>query len=195
VVEDRPARPRRRWLPLALTLVLVAVAFGLGSWIAADAARVEQVRALLGSPYGLVVLFALNALANATLILPVPGLALTVVAATVADPFVVGVVAGVGQTVGELTGYLAGASGRSALGADARTRRMAGWMRRWGAPILFVLAALPNPLFDVAGIIAGATRMPLRLYLVAAGAGKIVKNLVLAYATTLGMGWLLELFP
>jgi hypothetical protein len=35
---------------------------------------------------------------------------------------------------------------------------------------------IPNPLFDVAGIIAGALRMPIGLYVVAGGAGKIVKN-------------------
>lgn len=189
-----PDRPRwRRWLPISLTLLLVLVAFGVATWITADEARIQEVRALIRSPNGLVVLFALNALANATLILPVPGLALTALAATVADPLVVGLVAGAGQTVGELTGYLAGVSGRRALGVDPRSQRLAGWMRRRGVAILFVLAVLPNPFFDVAGIMAGAMRMPLRLYLAAAGAGKIVKNLALAYAVVSGMDWLLDM--
>lgn len=194
-----PAQPSRRglrrWLPAILTILLVVAAFAVASWIAIDPGRVEQVRDLLGSPTGLVVLFLLNVLANATLILPVPGLALTGFAATVADPLVVGLVAGAGQTVGELTGYLVGYSGRHALGADARTQRLAGWMRRWGAATVFLLALIPNPLFDVAGIIAGATHMPLRTYLAAAGAGKILKNLALAYGVILSIDQLIRLVP
>ena len=194
VPSTAPAEPGwRRWLPMALTLGLVLVAFGVATWITLDAGRVEQVRQLIRSPNGLFVVFVLNVLANATLILPVPGLALTALAATVADPLTVGVVAGAGQTMGELTGYLAGASGRRALGVDARSQRLAGLMRRWGAMILFLLALIPNPFFDIAGIIAGAMRMPLRIYLAAAGAGKIIKNVALAYAVVLGMDQLLDL--
>ncbi len=193
VTGPRSRVPRwKRWLPVVLTLILVLLAFGTATWITVDPVRVEQVTALIRSPNGLVVLFVVNVLANATLILPVPGLALTALAATVADPLLVGLVAGAGQTVGELTGYLAGASGRTALGMDARTRRLARWMERWGVPVLFVLALLPNPFFDVAGILAGASRMPLRLYLAAAGAGKILKNLALAYGIVFGLDWLLD---
>lgn len=180
----------RRWLPTILTVLVVAVAFGFASWIAIDPVRVQQVRELLASPVGLLALFGLNVLANATLVLPVPGLALTGFAATVADPLVVGVVAGAGQTVGELTGYLVGYTGRKAIADHAHSQRLAGWMERWGALILFVLALLPNPFFDIAGILAGAARMPLRVYLAAAGAGKILKNLALAYGVGLGIDWL-----
>lgn len=186
-----PARAGlRRWLPAVFTLALVAAAFGIATWIAIDPERVAQVRELLASPGGLLVLFALNVLSNATLVLPVPGLALTGVAATAGDPLIVGIVAGAGQTVGELTGYMVGFSGRRALGVDARTQRLTRAMKRWGAPILFILALLPNPFFDIAGIIAGATRMPLRIYLAAAGAGKILKNLALAYGVAVGLDWL-----
>ncbi|MBA3851517.1 MAG: VTT domain-containing protein [Chloroflexi bacterium] len=180
---------------MIITAILVLMAFAVGTWIAADPVRVAEVRRLIGTPEGLLALFLINALSSATLILPLPGLALTPLAATVADPLLVGIIAGSGQTVGELTGYLAGYSGRKALGMDARTQRMTNWMRRWGAALLFVLALIPNPFFDVAGIIAGATRMPLRLYLLAAGAGKILKNVALAYGVTLGLGWLLGSSP
>lgn len=188
--DSRPARPGRSWLPAFLTILLVAACFAIATWIAIDPVRVAELRELLASPSGLLVLFGLNVLANATLVLPVPGLALTGVAAAAGDPLVVGVVAGVGQTVGELTGYMLGYSGRRAIGLDARTQRLTHWMKRWGAAILFILALLPNPFFDIAGIIAGATRMPLRIYLTAAGAGKILKNLALAYGVAFGVEWL-----
>lgn len=189
-----PRRTWQRWFPVIITAILVVMAFAAGTWIAADPARVEEMRRLISSPQGLLALFLINVVSSATLILPLPGLALTPLAATVADPLVVGLIAGTGQTIGELTGYLAGYSGRKALGIDARTQRMTNLMRRWGAPIVFVLALIPNPFFDVAGIIAGATRMPLRLYLLAAGAGKILKNMALAYGVTLGIDWMFGIF-
>ncbi len=195
VARPEPRRAWKRWFPVIITGILVVMAFAVGTWMAADPVRVAEVRRLIGTPEGLLALLLINVLSSATLILPLPGLALTPLAATVADPLLVGIIAGSGQTVGELTGYLAGYSGRKALGMDARTQRMTNWMRRWGAALLFVLALIPNPFFDVAGIIAGATRMPLRLYLLAAGAGKILKNVALAYGVTLGLGWLLGSSP
>lgn len=192
--RPEPRRAWKRWFPVIITAILVVMAFAVGAWIAADPARVEEVRRLISSPEGLLALFVINVVSSATLILPLPGLALTPLAATVADPLLVGLIAGTGQTIGELTGYLAGYSGRKALGMDARTQRMTVWMQRWGAPIVFVLALIPNPFFDVAGIIAGATRMPLRLYLLAAGSGKILKNIALAYGVVMGIDWMFGRF-
>ncbi len=194
VTRSEPRRAWKRWFPVIITAILVIMAFAIGTWVAADPVRVAEVRRLISSPEGLLALFVINVVSSATLILPLPGLALTPLAATVADPLVVGLIAGAGQTLGELTGYLAGYSGRKALGMDARTQRMTTLMRRWGAAIVFVLALIPNPFFDVAGIIAGATRMPLRLYLLAAASGKILKNIALAYGVTLGIDWMFGIF-
>jgi membrane protein YqaA with SNARE-associated domain len=46
--------------------------------------------------------------------------------------------------------------------------------------VIFVLAVIPNPVFDVAGIAAGALRMPVLRYLGAAAAGKVIKNILVA---------------
>ena len=112
--------------------------------------------------------------------LPAPGLALTAVAGSAGDPILVGIVAGLGQAVGELTGYAAGRNGRSFLPDSPAATRIAGWLARWGMALIFVLALIPNPVFDVAGIAAGALRMPVLRYLGAAAAGKILKNIVVA---------------
>jgi len=190
-----PAPPTRRLrLVQVLTVLVVGGAFAGTIYILGDPARREQVEQLIQSPGGLLVLFVISAVSNATLILPVPGLALTALAATVADPLVVGVVAGAGQTLGELTGYLAGYSGQTLIDDSPRYARLAGWMRRFGAITIFALALIPNPLFDVAGIIAGALRMPLWLFLAAAGAGKIIKNIAVAYGAVYGIEWIRQFF-
>jgi membrane protein YqaA with SNARE-associated domain len=186
--------PQRLRLIQVFTIVILIVSFAATFFILFDAERRAQVEALISSPIGLVVLFFLAALSNATLILPVPGLALTVLAATVADPLAVGIVAGAGQALGEMTGYLAGYSGQELIDTSPRYERLVGWMRRYGALTIFVLALIPNPIFDVAGIIAGALRMPWWLYLFSAGSGKILKNVALAYGASLGIDWLLNFY-
>jgi membrane protein YqaA with SNARE-associated domain len=141
---------------------------------------------LINSPLGLVVLFFLSLISNATLILPVPGIALTALAAAAGNPLVIGIVTGLGQALGETTGYLAGYSGQELIDNSPRYMRMASWMQRYGALTIFVLALLPNPFFDVAGIVAGALRMRFWLYLGVTIAGKVIKNIALAYAAAAG---------
>ena len=189
-----PPPPRRLRLVQILTLLILVGAFAGTIYLLGDEARRRQLEELIQSPSGLLVLFAIAAISNATLILPVPGLALTALAATVANPLLVGVVAGAGQAVGELTGYLAGYSGQTLIDDSPRYARLVGWMRRFGAITIFVLGVIPNPLFDVAGIIAGALRMPVGIYLIAAGAGKIIKNVAVAYGAAFGIEWLTRIF-
>ena len=95
--QPAPPPPRRLRLVQALTLLLVIGAFAGTIYLLGDATRRAQLETLIQSPSGLLVLFAISAISNATLILPLPGLALTALAASFANPLVVGVVAGSGQ--------------------------------------------------------------------------------------------------
>lgn len=182
-----PGTGRGSLLTVGGMIALVIAAFGVMVWLTSDPERARTVEGLVRSPIGLIVLFGLAALSTATLILPAPGLALTAIAGTAGDPLVVGVVAGLGQAVGELTGYAAGWSGRSFLPDNPAVIRLSGWLQRRGLLVIFALALVPNPLFDVAGIAAGVLRMPVLRYLAAAAAGKVIKNVIVAGgAATLG---------
>jgi uncharacterized membrane protein YdjX (TVP38/TMEM64 family) len=176
----RAAGPRGSPVAVVSVVSLVIAAFGVMVWLTADPGRLTMITELVRSPAGLIVLFGLSALSTATLILPAPGLALTAIAGAAADPLLVGIVAGLGQAVGELTGFAAGRSGRSLLSGHARDSRLSGWLRQRGMFVIFVLALIPNPLFDVAGIAAGAVRMPVLRYLAAAASGKVIKNVIVA---------------
>jgi membrane protein DedA with SNARE-associated domain len=46
---------------------------------------------------------------------------------------------------------------------------------------IFVLAAVPSPLIDLAGIAAGTLRMPYRVYLVACVLGKVLRFIGFAW--------------
>ena len=38
-------------------------------------------------------------------------------------------------------------------------QRVEAWIKRWGLLVIFAIAAMPNPVFDLAGAIAGAARL------------------------------------
>jgi uncharacterized membrane protein YdjX (TVP38/TMEM64 family) len=189
-VAAGPARRGHQAIVVAGTLLLVVAAFAVMVWLTSDPERRAIVESLVRSPIGLLVLFSLAALSTATLILPAPGLALTALAGSAGDPLLVGIVAGLGQAVGELTGYAAGWSGQSLLPDSAAVRRLTGWLNRRGMLVIFVLAIIPNPIFDVAGIAAGALRMPLTRYLAAAASGKVIKNTIVALGASTFAGLL-----
>ena len=131
--------------------------------------------------YGYPGLFLLNLLASATLILPAPGLALALAAGATLNPYLVGLAVGSGSTLGELTGYMAGYGGSAVVKDRERFRRVQEWMGRRGFLTIFVLSAIPNPLFDLAGISAGMLHYPIWKFLLPCWLGKTVKALAIAY--------------
>ncbi|MCX6777857.1 MAG: VTT domain-containing protein [Candidatus Micrarchaeota archaeon] len=121
---------------------------------------------------------------NATVILPMPGLVSVFILGSVYNPFLLGICAGLGAGLGELTGYMAGygASARLEKARKEKYGEVVKWVERHGFAAIFVLAAIPNPLFDVAGLVAGATKYRWWKFLIAAVLGNIVKATALALA-------------
>ncbi len=149
----------------------------------------ENVRELeaLGYPG----IFLVSLFANATLILPVPGVLVTSMMGAVFNPFWVAIAAGSGASLGEISGYLAGFSGQGVVENTKWHQRFEIWMRKYGAIIVLILAFVPNPVFDVAGITAGILKMPLWKFLLYCWIGKVLKMLLFAY----GGSYVLGLFP
>ena len=144
--------------------------------------------------YGYTAVFLVGLVSNATLIFPVPGLAVSSVMGGVFNPWVVGLVGGLGQALGELTGYMAGYSGQTLVDENPVYDRLTRWMQRYGALTVFVLALIPNPIFDLGGIAAGTLRFPLLKFLASCTAGKVIKNIVFALAGYYGIEAVLNLF-
>lgn len=175
----------RRQIMLRVLAILFVIA--LSALIVIYSEQLVQLGA-----YGYSGLFLLNLLASATLILPAPGLALAFAAGASLNPFLVGLAVGAGSAIGELTGYLAGFSGRGIVESDPQYERVHRWMVTRGLWVIFLLSIVPNPLFDVAGITAGAMRMPVWKFLGAALPGKVIKATLLALA---GAGMMDALSP
>ncbi len=60
-------------------------------------------------------------------------------------------------------------------------------MHRQGSLVMFTMSVLPNPLFDVAGVIAGVVRMPVWKFFTAVLLGKVIKSMYVAGAGALGI--------
>jgi uncharacterized membrane protein YdjX (TVP38/TMEM64 family) len=131
--------------------------------------------------YGLFGLFVLSILGNATIIFPVPVILAAFVAGAVFNPTLVAIVIALGSTIGELTGYLAGYGGEELIGKDEKIQKVKKWMDKYGLWAIFVLAAIPNPLFDLAGIVAGATKVSVYKYFAVVFAGKLIKFSIFAF--------------
>jgi membrane protein YqaA with SNARE-associated domain len=142
-------------------------------------------------------IFLANFLGTATVFVPVPGLTaagqtlIVVGSRTLWDPGVV-LAGAAGMTLAESTAYLTGAVARGV--SEERKmplrgrlgewlRHAAGWvdwlMARYGFVTLLVLSAIPNPLFEFAGITAGAVRMNFWRFLTAVAIGKTARVILL----------------
>lgn len=132
------------------------------------------------SAYGYLGVFLITLLGTGAFVLPVPYLGAIFVAGAFLSPPVVAAVAGAGAALGEMTGYLLGRTGRSLLSGNGRYTVIEAWMARFGGPIVFLASVLPNPFFDVVGVIAGATRLPIWLFLIATFLGKSLRFWVIA---------------
>ncbi len=194
---DAPSRRPAERIPMGAMIAVAAVLlvglvaattvpFAVG-WVGQDDLEA------LGYPG----VFLANFFGSATLFFPVPGLTAAGQALIVAGserlwtPGVV--IAGAsGMTLAESTAYLAGRVGRGV--AEQRRSPMKGrlgeWIRRGSARVdrlmashgfltLLVLSGVPNPLFEFAGITAGATRMNPGRFLLAVGVGKTTRVIIL----------------
>ena len=126
---------------------------------------------------------------NATLILPAPGLIIVFALGSSLNPVLVGLCAAFGASLGELTGYITGVSGLVVIENTPAAHRIKYWMERNGALTIFTLSIFPNPFFDLAGLMAGAGKMPVWKFLTTAFLGKSIQSIMIALAGALSLGW------
>lgn len=139
----------------------------------------DQIANLKG--YGYPGIFLVSLITNASLFMPMPGVVITTAMGAIFNPFWVAIAAGSGSAIGELTGYLAGYSGQGVVARADIYEKITGWMKKYGDVTILVMAIVPNPFFDAAGIIAGMLKMPLYRFLLWCFLGKIIKMLFFAY--------------
>jgi membrane protein YqaA with SNARE-associated domain len=152
----------------------------------------DEIQAL--QAYGYPGIFLFSILANATILIPIPGVVFTSAMGAIFNPLGVSLAAGAGAAIGELSGYLAGFSGQAVVEDSERYKKVVHWMEKYGDVTILVLAFIPNPLFDLAGMTAGILKMPVWKFLVFCVIGKILKMMMFAYTGGWVMNFLSNIF-
>jgi membrane protein DedA with SNARE-associated domain len=132
--------------------------------------------------YGYPGVFLIAFLAYGTVLLPAPGIAIVFAMGGILNPIGVALAAGAGGALGEISGYLAGFSGQAVVEGSQTHTRLTHWMETNGPITILLLAAIPNPFFDLAGIAAGMLKMPLPRFLLWVWIGVTIKMLIFSFA-------------
>ena len=149
--------------------------------------------------FGYAGVFLANLVSTGTVFIPVPGLtavgqALIVQQGAILNPVYIGLLGGTAMALGETTAYVAGTVGSEVVQdqnvqAPKPIRRLVervihaiDWLlHHSGLITLVVLSAIPNPVFELAGVTAGASRMNFWRFMAAVMIGKNIRGLTLAF--------------
>lgn len=165
---------------------IAAIGFSIGAFFLHDYLFDEKNLISLGY----VGVFIFTFLGAATIFLPSASSLVVIGAGAWLNPFLVGIVAGVAATLGEITGYAIGYEGGELLEKRSRLfARAKSWMERRGSITLFLLSIVPNPAFDAAGLAAGAIKFPLKRFLLIVWTGKTIQAIVGAFLGSQTWGW------
>jgi membrane protein YqaA with SNARE-associated domain len=152
----------------------------------------ESVREL--QRYGYLGAFLISILGGATIIIPVPMLAVVfALGGVMRYTWLVGTAAALGELIGAMTIYMTGHGAGKAINSSKHGRiqaayeRMLSLMERRGSLTLFVVASVINPFFYPAALAAGALRFGLKRYIFIVLAGKLIKCMTVVYAGYWGL--------
>jgi uncharacterized membrane protein YdjX (TVP38/TMEM64 family) len=187
VVQAKRTTLLSRRLLLRVLMVLIVIAITVTIFIYRE--RVAGLEA-----YGYLGAFLISLITGATIILPVPGIAIIFALGHVYDPILVGLAAGAGSALGEITGYMAGFSGQVAVENSRTYMRLVEWMKRKGTLVILIFSFVPNPFFDLAGMAAGMLRYPLWRFLIVCFLGKTPRNMLVAFAGAWALDDVIEFF-
>ena len=172
---------KKRGIPLVALLLVIAITVGIFYFYRSAPNRIDQLKG-----YGYLGAFLISLTLNATLILPAGNiLVLSVLGAVLPSAVIVGLVGGAGAAIGEITGYMAGYSGRGLAERSNIYKRVENWMRRWGTLTIFVMSVVPF-VFDLTGIAAGVLRFPFWKFFLLCWLGRTILYVGVALAGAWG---------
>ncbi|MDD5604503.1 MAG: VTT domain-containing protein [Dehalococcoidales bacterium] len=194
-IENSGTRNRNRW-QYAIAILTIIFTLGLGAALALNWDAIYRI-----AGYGYAGGFVISALGSATVLVPVPMLAVQfalggvvkpLIGPDVLGPIFVGGICSLGETLGALSIYVTGVGGSAPFSAPK-----SGWWKRLSDKIssliekrgritLFLLSAIMNPFFYPASLMMGASRFGIKRYAAITFAGKLIKCTLIAYTGYFG---------
>ena len=176
----------RLWSKPEHRLPLLGLVVGLSIFITVWALR-DVLSASVASMAGYPGVFFLSFIGSVSMVLPVPGLLSVCGVSLLLNPFFIGLLAGMGETIGEVSGYAVGYGGGSMVEKRAFYPKLKRWMERRGTLVIFLVSIIPNPVFDIVGIAAGGVRFPIVRFLAVVWVGKTLKGIMVGYTCFYGV--------
>ena len=181
-------RQRRRVVLVIQLVTLVAV---LGVSVAAIPLADDLMR---NQTEGYLALFVAAVLSGALFMLPGFGwAAIGAFAIAFENWWLPAIIGTTGQVIGEMYSYFLGYTGSRWIQRNRRYFRIQGFLRIHGFVTILVLAATPNPIFDIAGAVAGAVRFGWQRFIVASWLGRLAKNVAISALAILGADVILDI--
>jgi membrane protein DedA with SNARE-associated domain len=164
--------------------------------------------------YGYLGLFVMTIVTGFSIPLPMPYMIFTFTLGGILHPALVGAAAGLGLGIGGTLLYLTGRGGRRILphfnipevdDEDYSSRwsrflmkikvpKMLDFAKRRGGVAIFILSAVPNPIFAPVAVSMGTMRFSMWKFFLSCWGGSTAKAMVLAYLGYLGLGSALRFF-
>jgi membrane protein YqaA with SNARE-associated domain len=175
---------QKRWLTLALYVaVLVGLSIGFMYLLGYLMARFNiSVEGFATTAY--LVVFLVTLASNVGIFVPVYiHVSIMIAAAQYWNPVLIALVASAAGALGETSGYYAGYLGKRIAQVENMPgyQRLVGWMNKHGPWGIFLISLQPILPFDIAGLLAGASRMPLWKFILPCWAGRFPKYLLACY--------------
>ncbi len=186
-ISQHPPSQNKKYIMTIARILALLVVIALTIFIYSVRDRADEL-----AIYGYPGIFLIAFMTNATVLLPAPGIAVVFAMGAIFKPIYIALAAGVGGALGELSGYLAGFSGQAVVEHTDIYNKFKAWIEKYGFMAILILAALPNPFFDVAGVAAGILKMPVSKFLLAVWIGVTIKMFIFAFVGSTSLSWLLE---
>ena len=184
----------RKWRPTTIQWLSILLAIAIAIVLIQYQSQISE----LGR-FGYPGIFVVSILGNATVGAPAPSIVVIIGIGSALNLWIASLVAGFGSALGEMLAYLFGYSTHTKLNlklfgnrfGDQETVESEFLTKTWylrltqlingraGWITLFVLAVIPNPIFDIGGVLAGVAKMPWWLFLSVTTLGKTVRYLIL----------------
>ena len=181
--EPKPGNKAMKWVKEVFLLIgMIALSAGI-ALLLANFQKYFNVELQNFGWIAYLAVFIANLLSSATILVPAPGVAITLAAATAFDPALVAISAGLGDAIGEMTAYWVGYVGKKIIVDEnlPAYRKAVSWMDMYGAWAVFGIALVPIVPYDLIGMAAGALKIKWWKCFLATMCGKVPRAFLVAY--------------
>jgi membrane protein YqaA with SNARE-associated domain len=177
-------KKRRKWFrTTGYIVILIGLSIGLAYLLQYLLAHFEiSVEEFATTAY--LAVFGTTLVCNAGIMVPVAiHISIMMAAASKWNPILIAFIASIAGTLGEITGYYAGSLGKKIIVSESTPgyNKFVAWVKQYGLLAIFLISLQPILPVDIAGLTAGASRIPLWKFLLPCWAGKFPKYILFCY--------------